>query len=91
MREQVFQSCIDWYGAGQVELLPLAWERITSHPSWLNSFNGSYQDMAQLKDMTSQLIGRFCQAVASATLEAAGSSPLHRYDADLVIPPDRCV
>lgn len=88
VREQVFQACIDWYGAGQAELLPLAWERITSHPSWLNSFNGSYQDMAQLKDMTSQLIGRFCQAVASATLEAAGSAPLHRYDADLVIPPD---
>ena len=43
-------------------------------------------DAAALKNLTSQLIGRFVSAVADATRRAFGSGPLTRYDADLVIP-----
>ena len=84
--ELVFKTATEWYGAAQENELEEAWKRIHNLPEWLSSFDGSYRDMARLKNMTSQLIGRFCSAVSRATLQAAGTGPLHRYDADLVIP-----
>ncbi len=39
-----------------------------------------------MKDLTSQLIGRFCTAAEQATHARFGRSRLVRYDADLVVP-----
>jgi dGTPase len=39
-----------------------------------------------LKDLTSQLIGRFCAAAEQATHARFGRSRLIRYEADLVVP-----
>jgi dGTPase len=50
------------------------------------AYDGSRGDRATLKDMTSQLIGRFVQAVELATMERHGPGPLTRYDAPLVVP-----
>jgi len=56
---------------------------------WIpQSHNGSRTDLAALKDMTSLLIGRFCQAVEVATRAKYGDGPLTRYAAHLVIPDD---
>ncbi|MDU5162737.1 MAG: deoxyguanosinetriphosphate triphosphohydrolase, partial [Winkia neuii] len=46
----------------------------------------TYSAEAALKDLTSELIGRFCGAAHDATRLAAGDGPLTRYDTDLVIP-----
>ena len=43
-------------------------------------------DAAHLKNLTSEIIGRFVSAVATSTREAYGSGPLTRYEAELVIP-----
>lgn len=76
-----------WYGSGKTEeQLISAWERLRKMDFWISEYDGSYAHMSALKDMTSQLIGRFCQAVAEATKIEAGQVPLHRYDADLEIP-----
>lgn len=47
--------------------------------------DGTRRGLAALKNLTSDLIGRFCGAVQQATFEAA-EGPFTRYRADLVVP-----
>lgn len=54
-------------------------------PAWVGGFDGSRRAMAALKDLTSQLIGRFTRAAESATRERYGSGALTRYAADVVV------
>ena len=62
-------------------------ERLRRGPAWVTSFHGDYASLAALKDMTSQLIGRFSSSVEEATRAAASPDrPLTRYGADLVVP-----
>ena len=53
---------------------------------WQFSFDGSPTALAAVKNLTSELVGRFCQAAEDATREAAGPTPLSRYRADLTVP-----
>jgi dGTPase len=66
--------------------LSAALERLVSLPFWPTAYDGSQRSLARLKDTTSQLIGRFCQAVEDATRAAYGWAALRRYAADLVVP-----
>jgi dGTPase len=52
---------------------------------WPASYDGSPESAAALKNLTSELIGRFCVAAQDATL-AAHPGPLSRYATDLVVP-----
>ena len=63
-----------------------ALDRLLGLPSWPTAYDGSHRTLAALKNTTSQLIGRFCQAAEAATRGASGDGPLRRYDADLVVP-----
>ena len=49
------------------------------------AYDGSRRHLAALKNLTSDLIGRFCGAVQDATF-AAADGPFVRYRADLVVP-----
>jgi dGTPase len=53
---------------------------------WIEGFDGTRGALSCLKDLTSQLIGRFCLAVQAATRERTGPGLLTRYGADLVVP-----
>lgn len=59
--------------------------RLTCQPMWLKSFDRSRRDLARLKNLTSDLIGRFARAAVAATREAY-SGPLARYSAHVVVP-----
>lgn len=48
-------------------------------------YAGTRRDLAALKNLTSDLIGRFCGTVQEATF-AAAEGPFVRYGADLVVP-----
>jgi len=63
-----------------------ALDRLLGLPFWPSAYDGSHRSLAALKNTTSQLIGRFCQAAEHATHETFGDRPLRRYDADLVVP-----
>ncbi|MEE6282373.1 deoxyguanosinetriphosphate triphosphohydrolase [Georgenia sunbinii] len=77
----------EWYNpAVSDDALGAALERLLALPEWLGSWHESHRDRAALKDMTSQLIGRFCNAAHDATRDRFGSGPLTRYGADLVVP-----
>ena len=60
------------------ELIALPW--------WPVAHDGSFSSLAILKNLSSQLIGRFCQGAEAATKEVYGRGPLTRYGADLVVP-----
>jgi dGTPase len=53
---------------------------------WQFSFDGGPAALAAAKNLTSELVGRFCQAAEDATRAAAGTARLARYAADLVVP-----
>jgi dGTPase len=58
---------------------------------WPGHYDGGPGTVAALKNLTSELIGRFCVAAQQATLAAAGHPPLNRpalnrYGADLIVP-----
>ena len=53
---------------------------------WLRSFDRSRGDLARLKNLTSDLIGRFARAAVSATREAYPGPILSRYNAHVVVP-----
>ena len=59
---------------------------LTRLDCWPTQHDGTLASLAALKNLTSRLIGRFCQAAEAATREAYGRSPLTRYAADLVVP-----
>ncbi|MBY6061063.1 deoxyguanosinetriphosphate triphosphohydrolase [Microbacterium esteraromaticum] len=60
--------------------------RLTRQPMWLKSFDRSRRDLAKLKNLTSDLIGRFARAAVTATREAYPGSTLARYSAHVVVP-----
>ncbi|KRF00015.1 deoxyguanosinetriphosphate triphosphohydrolase [Nocardioides sp. Soil777] len=54
--------------------------------SWPTSaYAGTRRDLAAIKNLTSDLIGRFCGSVQAATF-AAADGPLGRHRAELVVP-----
>lgn len=68
------------------DVLIEACERLTHLPGWPRDFDGSMSALAELKALTSLLIGRFCLGTQSATTRVHGPGPHHRYDAQLVVP-----
>ncbi|MBC6494927.1 deoxyguanosinetriphosphate triphosphohydrolase [Microbacterium sp. CFBP9023] len=60
--------------------------RLASQPMWLQSFDRSRHDLARLKNLTSDFIGRFARAAVSATREAYSGPALVRYNAHVVVP-----
>ena len=64
-----------------------SWHRLTTLAYWPGAaFDDSRRAHGGLKDLTSQLIGRFVTAAEQATHARFGRSRLVRYEADLIVP-----
>jgi dGTPase len=69
--------------------LTAVFSRLMELDCWPASFDGSLVAVAAVKNLTSELIGRFCGAAERAT-RPAGHPPVRRYGADLAVPrPER--
>ena len=64
----------------------LALNRLRTLSCWPSSYDGTHRSLARLKDLTSQLIGRFVLAAEVETRRLHGSDRLMRYGADLEVP-----
>jgi dGTPase len=86
-RERLVRQTRDWYGppVGDDDL-HRAIEDLVALPYWVGEDGATRAGLAALKDMTSQLIGRFCSAAEAATREEWGGGRLTRYSADVVVP-----
>ncbi|WP_225915347.1 deoxyguanosinetriphosphate triphosphohydrolase [Nocardioides jiangsuensis] len=87
-RREVWGTVRDWYlpDASDAEL-DEALDALSATGAWPTApYDGSRSAQAALKNLTSDLIGRFCTSVQHATHEKYGTGPLVRYDADLVVP-----
>ncbi|MFJ9316190.1 deoxyguanosinetriphosphate triphosphohydrolase [Pimelobacter simplex] len=85
----VWETVRAWYRPGATDAeLDAVLERLRSVGSWPRApYDGRRGSLAALKNLTSDLIGRFCGAVQEATF-AASEGPFVRYAADLVVPAD---
>jgi len=85
--EGLVDSMFEWIG-GELDHdeLIAAFDRLDNLDSWIESWNGSRIDLARLKNLTSQLIGRFAHEAVHATRAAYSSGSLIRFNANVVVP-----
>ncbi|MFD7308728.1 deoxyguanosinetriphosphate triphosphohydrolase [Promicromonospora sp. NPDC059942] len=77
----------EWYRADAVDAaIGRLQEYLRGEGHLVRAFDGSRGSLASLKDMTSQLIGRFIGAAIDATRAEYGDGALTRYAARLVVP-----
>ncbi len=60
--------------------------RLMRLPEWIDGFDGTRAAHARLKNLTSDVIGRFARAATTATRDAYSSNVLTRYRAHVVVP-----
>ncbi|WP_292832054.1 deoxyguanosinetriphosphate triphosphohydrolase [Microbacterium sp.] len=60
--------------------------RLTRLPEWIAGFDGSRAAVARLKNLTSDVIGRFARAATAATRESYAAPVLTRFRGRMVIP-----
>ncbi|MFJ1645568.1 deoxyguanosinetriphosphate triphosphohydrolase [Streptomyces sp. NPDC088258] len=87
-RREIWKVAIGRYvpAGTDPEELAAALDRLMAQEWWPHRYDGSALAQSRLKDATSQLIGRFCEAAEGATRKRYGTGPLTRYTAELVVP-----
>lgn len=75
--ERIIEATVGWYG-GDADRLSAAFDRLL--PLFPQSYSGSQSDLAHLKDLTSEFIGRFLTAVTEASPQSA------RYRGGIIVP-----
>jgi dGTPase len=88
----VWEAVRDWYlPETSDDHLRDALDRLRAVDGWPRTpYDGTRRQQAALKNLTSDLIGRFCSAAQTATF-AAGDGPFLRHRAAVVVPPATAV
>ena len=68
-----------------------ALEALTNLSCWPREFDRSHRHLARLKDLASQLVGRFALAAERETRAHYGDGDLTRYNASLLVPREQRV
>jgi dGTPase len=84
---KLFKVAKEMYLADITEVeMQIALSSLQKLSCWPRYYDGTHRSLARLKDLASQLIGRFAQAAEVATQEKYGDGDLTRYSANLVVP-----
>jgi len=65
--------------------------RLQKLSCWPSFYDGTHSGLARIKDLTSQLIGRFVLAAELETRQIHGTHALVRYNANLEVPRDQMI
>jgi dGTPase len=86
--DHVVAAVLEWYLPGSSpDSLHAAMIRLQGCAGWPTTpYDATHRAQAALKNLTSELIGRFCRAVERATHAKHGEGPLTRYAASLEVP-----
>lgn len=84
---EIYKVALDNYMAG-IELVEAeeALKSLQQLSCWPKEYDGSHRSLARLKDLASQLVGRFALAAERETRDRYGDGNLTRYNANLVVP-----
>jgi dGTPase len=85
-RAEVVRVAADAYCSADPAELDEVYGDLLASSMWPAEFTGDLASLAALKNLTSELIGRFCRAAEGATRAAHGPGRLTRYGADLIVP-----
>ncbi|MGO3735442.1 MAG: deoxyguanosinetriphosphate triphosphohydrolase [Canibacter sp.] len=84
--ESLLRAVSDWaQGTIDQDAIGRAYERIAAQPQWLTAWHGNRQDLAQLKNFTSDMIGRFAREAIHATQESSNSAA-PRFGLQICVP-----
>ncbi len=85
--DELVESMFVWIGGelGHDELVD-AFDRLDRLESWIDEFDGTRAAQGRLKNLTSQLIGRFAGVATQATIAEHGGERLVRFGASIVVP-----
>lgn len=85
--DELVDAMFAWIG-GELDHdeLIAAFDRLDSLESWIDEFDGTRAAQGRLKNLTSQLIGRFAGIATQATLAEHGDERLARFGASIVVP-----
>ena len=87
--DELVDSMFEWIGGEHShDELIAAFDRLDTLDVWVDSWDGSRVAQARLKNLTSQLIGRFAHAVVHATREAYPQQSLVRFGGNMVVTPE---
>jgi dGTPase len=85
--EDVVDAMFEWVGGEfSHEDLIAAFDRLDTLEVWVDDWDGSRISQAKLKNLTSQLIGRFARAAVDATRQSYPDVSLVRFGGDVVLP-----
>lgn len=87
--DDLVDSMFEWIGGefSHDELIA-AFDRLDLLDPWIDQWDGSRAAHGRLKNLTSQLIGRFAGAAVQATREAHSTDALARFGGSLIVPQD---
>jgi dGTPase len=85
-RDALFERAIGYAPDAEAGELAEALDRLLAVEWWPDDYDRSFNAQARLKRAASELIGRFCLAVARETRDAYGPGPHTRYAAELLVP-----
>lgn len=85
--DELVDSMFEWIGGEFThDELIAAFDRLDNLEVWVDTWDGSRVAQAKLKNLTSQLIGRFAHAAVHATREAYPQQSLVRFGGNVIVP-----